>query len=156
MEITRWQRLRTRFYLFAVGVKRHMTLGARIVLIDGDKVLLVRHGYLPGWHFPGGGVEPGETAADCAAREAFEETGYQARGAVELFGLYHNTNPATNRDHVALYVCRQFEMVRQFEPSFEINELGWFSYSDLPEAIHAGTRRRLDEIFAAAPCTPNW
>src|SRR2546421_7661927 len=31
----------------------------------------------------------------------------------DFIGLYHNTT-ITDRDHVALYLCRQFELVREF------------------------------------------
>src|ERR1041384_8132577 len=54
MELTTWQRLRTRVCLFAVGVKRHMTLGTRVALIEGDRGYLIRQTYLPGGHFPRG------------------------------------------------------------------------------------------------------
>ncbi|MGH3395893.1 MAG: NUDIX hydrolase [Streptosporangiaceae bacterium] len=33
----------------------------------------------PSWVFPGGQIEPGETPAQAAAREAHEETGYTVR-----------------------------------------------------------------------------
>ena len=56
-------------------------LAALAVTLRGDHVLLVRRRNPPDaglWGFPGGHVEPGETALDAAARELFEETGVTA------------------------------------------------------------------------------
>ena len=33
---------------------RPIGLGVRMILMQGDEVVLVRHTYMPGWHFPGG------------------------------------------------------------------------------------------------------
>jgi 8-oxo-dGTP diphosphatase len=53
-------------------------VSARVVVVDpDDRVLLIRH-HAEGREFyvlPGGRVEPGETAAEAAAREVLEETG---------------------------------------------------------------------------------
>ena len=49
------------------------------IILDNDRVLLSRRppgSHLEGlWEFPGGKLEVGETAQECAAREALEETG---------------------------------------------------------------------------------
>ncbi|RYG12490.1 MAG: NUDIX domain-containing protein [Burkholderiales bacterium] len=154
--LTRWQRFRTRAFLFSVGVARRMTLGTRAVLIDGDKVFLIRQTYMPGWQFCGGGVEPGESAELSASREMLEETGYRPTAPMPLFGLYHNTNSLTNRDHVALFLCRDYEQVAAFRPNREIAEGGWFSIDALPEGTGPATIRRIGEIFRGEPITTNW
>lgn len=56
-------------------------LAALAVLIEGDRVLLVRRRNEPDaglWGFPGGRVEPGETVFAAAERELAEETGVAA------------------------------------------------------------------------------
>jgi len=147
MQMNRWQRMSVWLYLNSVGLRRRMTLGSRVMLVDGEKVLLIRHTYVPGWQFPGGGVEPGETAEESAIREVIEETGCRPVGQLELFGLYHNNNPLTNRDHIAFFVGRSFEKVFDFVPNREIAETGWFHRSALPEKITPSTSARVDEYF---------
>ena len=76
------ERLRLRVLHWGVLVTRPMSLGVRgIVISPDDEVMLVRHGYVSGWHFPGGGVEVGETCVESIARELEEEACICARRA---------------------------------------------------------------------------
>ncbi|MDR3473835.1 MAG: NUDIX domain-containing protein [Devosia sp.] len=155
MEFGPWHKWRLRLYLHLIAIKRRITLGARVMMIDGDRIYLIRHTYLPGWHMPGGGVEPGEAAAASGAREVMEESGYRLTGPLQLFGLYHNTL-TTSRDHVALYISRQFEQANVFKANLEIAEFGWFAHDALPPETSASTLRRVAEVFDGAPRSENW
>lgn len=54
---------------------------ARVLLVDPQERILLLRGRFEGaaehfWFTVGGGVEPGETVAEAAVREIFEETGF--------------------------------------------------------------------------------
>lgn len=145
-----------RTYLTLMRYRRGMTLGVRGVVFDKDgRVFLVRHGYTPGWHFPGGGVEPGETIHDSLVRELDEEGGIALDGAAELFGLYHNRRAAP-RDHVAVFICRDWHETRERTSNMEIRESGFYAVDALPEGTTEPTRRRLAEILDGAPPAATW
>jgi 8-oxo-dGTP pyrophosphatase MutT (NUDIX family) len=156
MRLSRRQVFRTRLHLFAVGVRKRLTVGVRAVLFDGDRILLIRHTYTPGWQFPGGGVEPFETAEQAAARETLEETGYAVNGRPQLHGFMLNRIAGGGRDHVAVYVWRESSQVRPFAPNMEIAECAWFDATDLPEGTEAGTARRVAEILAGGVPPSEW
>lgn len=59
-----------------------------VILDDQRRVLLILRGHEPEkgrWSVPGGSCEPGETFAEAAAREAFEETGLRVSIGEELW-----------------------------------------------------------------------
>ena len=133
-----------------------LTLGVRgIVLTEDGCVFLVRHGYVPGWHFPGGGVERGETFAQTLARELAEEGNITLTGAPALHGLFYHPR-YSNRDHVAAYVVRDFRQSEPPKPNHEIAETGFFPLGRLPEGTTGATRARLAEVIDGAPPSPRW
>src|SRR5918912_1442796 len=63
---------------------RGLTLGVRGIVIDGSgRIFLVKHSYADGRHFPGGGVEVGETVRDALDREMFEHGFFSPRALPE-------------------------------------------------------------------------
>jgi ADP-ribose pyrophosphatase YjhB (NUDIX family) len=121
---------------------------------EAGRVLLVRHTYAPGWHFPGGGVEHGETALASLTRELAEEAGVAPEDAPELFGVYANHANFPN-DHVLVYRVRRWRTCPPLENQ-EIAERGFFARDALPEATTKGTRRRLTELFDGAAPSAVW
>src|SRR5690242_808658 len=68
-----------------------LTIGVRTIVRDeGGRILLVRHTYSAGWHFPGGGVNKRETALDAAVREVREEAQVELTAPPRLVGIYLN------------------------------------------------------------------
>lgn len=118
-------------------------------------MLLIRHTYRPGWHFPGGGVEKNETALSAAIRELHEEAGVLVDGRPVLFGLYAN-HALFPGDHIALYVVRSWRQPTVPPPSHEIAEQGFFPADRLPEGINPSTARRVGEIVAGRAPAEVW
>ena len=135
---------------------RGMTLGTRTIVLrkDGAEVLLVRHGYAPGWLLPGGGVERGETLEDAARRELREEAGIVAEEAPQLHAVFLN-DAQFRGDHVACFVVRRFRE-EGFTPNAEIAEARFFAVADLPEGTTAGTRRRIAEVLGRNSPSAVW
>jgi ADP-ribose pyrophosphatase YjhB (NUDIX family) len=137
-------------------VTRPMTLGVRAAVIDAEsRILLVKHGYVAGWHLPGGGVEAGETCESAMARELAEEANVVLEAPPQLHGLFFNAH-VSRRDHVAVYVARRFRVTGERAPDREIVAARFFARHALPPDATRATRARLDEIFGFAPVSPLW
>jgi 8-oxo-dGTP pyrophosphatase MutT (NUDIX family) len=157
------QRLRQRFEPVLRGIfhlywrfARGMTLGVRAVVLDGDdRVFLVKHSYVSGWHLPGGGVEVGETMLDALRRELIEEGRIELQDEPILHGIFLNRH-VSRRDHVAIYLVKHFSQDRLPEPNREIIACGFFAASALPDETTQGTRQRISEVLEGKPKTVTW
>ncbi|MBL8782236.1 MAG: NUDIX domain-containing protein [Alphaproteobacteria bacterium] len=133
-----------------------LTIGVRIIVRDGEeRVLLVRHTYTPGWHFPGGAVDRRETAVDAAVRELREEALVEATSPPRLVGVFLST---VNRksDHIVLFEAGNWRQVAGKARPLEIAETGFFPVRDLPKGTTGGTRRRLAELLGEAETGATW
>ena len=137
-------------------LSRGLTLGVRGLVFDGaGRVFLVKHSYIDGWHLPGGGVEPGETLLSALARELLEEGNIEITADPMLHGVFFNSRNS-RRDHVALYIVRDFRQVTWPTPNHEIVGHGFYPLDRLPEGTSAATRARLAEVTRGVPVSERW
>ena len=100
---------------------------ATVVVSRAGRVLLVRD-VDPKFSMPGGGIEPGESPADAAVRELFEETGLRATRTEGLFVF----ETGIHRHHVFLV-----EAEGDVKMGHEISEFRWWdAKADMPVYGH--------------------
>ena len=152
----RFEPLIRRVFHFYSRFARGMTLGVRGVVLDRDnRVFLVKHSYVSGWHLPGGGVETGETMLESLTRELREEGNIELSGEPQLHGIFFNRR-ISKRDHVAVYIVRDFIHEKPPAPNHEIVACGFYARDELPPDTTRGTRLRLAEVLDGQPRMQDW
>ncbi|MBM6405573.1 NUDIX domain-containing protein [Phycicoccus sp. CSK15P-2] len=109
--------------------------GVTAVVVDGERVLLVRRADTGEWTPVTGICDPGEHPADTAVRECLEETGVVAQ--VDLLAWvnvtrvveYPNGDRTQYVDHT--FRCRYVSGEAHVADD-ESSEVGWFGLDDLP------------------------
>jgi 8-oxo-dGTP diphosphatase len=107
-------------------------VGVGAVIIENDRVLLVKRGHAPllgEWSIPGGGLELGETVREAVAREAREETGLRVEPG-ELLGVYdrvlRDAEGHTQYHYVLIdFLCRR--VAGEAQAAGDANEARWFT-----------------------------
>ena len=126
-------------------ILRPVTLGVRTLVVDGDRVLLVRQHGIERWHLPGGAVERGELLADAARREVLEESGCRIE-IDRLLGVYGNFSEQKS-DHSIIFVAHPLSPI-DVPLNIEIAEARYFPIAALPPQLNPYVRRRLDDYAA--------
>ena len=133
------------FRLALWKVRRPGRAGVHAVPLTGaGKVVLVRLTYAPGWRVPGGGSKRGEAPEQAMLRELREEIGLVSHGAIEPLddGRPASANPL---DRSAFFVVR--DVVYRPRRSLEVEEVGEFDPSDLPEDVTRWTAHLVERCF---------
>ena len=111
------------------------------------RVLLMQRSDNRLWAMPGGMVEVGETAAQAAEREFWEETGVHVR-AERLLGIYDNRaygGRAPFQLYMVGFMCSYVSGTPH--PTSEALDVGYYSEDALPQ-LTPGARDRVPQAFA--------
>jgi 8-oxo-dGTP diphosphatase len=111
-------------------------VGVGAIIIDGDRVALVKRGHAPlqgRWSIPGGVLEVGETLRKAVVREALEETGLAIEPG-ELLGVFERVVPDDEgrmKYHYVLidFLCRR--MAGELAAADDAEEARWFLREEL-------------------------
>lgn len=133
--------------------------GVTAVVLDGDRVLLVRRADTGAWTPVTGICDPGEHPADTAVRECLEETGVRAEvealAWVNVTGVveYPNGDRTQFVDHT--FRCRYLGGEAHVADD-ESSEVAWVRLADLPEMdpVHVERVRQAAGHVGAARLSP--
>jgi len=118
-----------------------MHLGVNIAILQNNQILLTKREDFEVWCMPGGVVEPGESLAQAAIRETYEETGFEVV-LTRLVGLYSRPAWYDGTYHVCVFVGSITGGTLNIQPS-EVLEARFFAFSDLPSDMLLGQRHRI-------------
>jgi 8-oxo-dGTP diphosphatase len=100
------------------------------VIIKNSKILATRRSPMMKlpllWEFPGGKIEPGESATECIGREIKEELGITIHETVQLNSVFHRDDSS----HIELIPFLVFSYNGEIALK-EHSEMGWFSPVEL-------------------------
>ena len=115
-------------------------IATSVAVIQNEKILLTKRDDFEIWCLPGGGVKPGESLAQGAIREVYEETGLEVR-LEELVGVYSKLG-YMNDVHSTLFTAKVIGGELRVRPG-ETIELRFFRSNELPKEIVFGHSRRV-------------
>ena len=113
-------------------------VGVLAIVMRGDSVLVVRRANppMPGrWGFPGGVLELGETVAQGAMRELFEETGVKAEavGPLTVIDTIDRDSAGGVRYHYTLVAVIGHWQSGEGMPGDDAEEVAWLTRAEIVE-----------------------
>ena len=145
-----------------IGKQGVLRPGASGLIFDQarEKVLLTRREDNGQWCLPGGGMDPGESAAEACAREVLEETGLQVL-VTKLVGIYTTPHllieyPDGNKFQPVTFSFEAQVTGGELKLSEETTDFGYFTVAELEtmdlmgnhlHRIYDAIKNQLEAVF---------
>lgn len=121
------------------------TIGATIAIMQDGRILLTRREDFEVWCLPGGAVDPGESVAQTAIREAREETGLDVE-LTHLVGIYSKTKALHGGNHLVLFAARPAGGAVS-PANDEVIEMDYFDLDELPRPLMEGHEQQIRDAL---------
>src|SRR5580692_2171923 len=125
-----------------------------VVVNHAGAILLIRRTDNGNWALPGGGIDLGESVAQAAVRETFEESGIECviTGIVGIYSdpkhvIFYTSNGEARQEFSIVLTARL--LGGQPTPTSESSEVRWVPESELPGyTMDQSMRIRIDDFLA--------
>jgi len=131
-----------------LGYLTPLSVADTAVIDPEGKILLIRRADDGSWAMPGGACDTGETPAAAAARETWEESGYQVE-ITRLLGVFDSRLVGTQSSrHLYHLLFAAAPVAGEAKTSNETSEVGWFSWESIPWGeLSPGHHQRLQFVM---------
>ncbi len=145
-----------------IGKQGVLRPGASALIFDPprEKILLTRREDNGRWCLPGGGMDPGESAAEACVREVLEETGLEVR-VTKLVGIYTTPDlliefPDGDKIQPVAFSFEAEITGGELGLSDETTDFGWYTVAEMEamdtvenhvQRIHDALKNRPEAIF---------
>ena len=124
-------------------------VGAGVVVVDGDRVLLVKPTYKSLWEVPGGLAEVNESPRDAARREIAEELDLDVSIGQLLVSDWVGSGALPDDGLMLLYACSRIDTSDIRLAPDELSEWRWVAHADLADCLPDFMARRVDVAVTA-------
>ena len=145
-----------------IGREGVLRPGASALIFDEarERILLTRREDNGRWCLPGGGMDPGESAAEACVREVSEETGLEVK-VTKLVGIYTSPDlliefPDGNKIQPVAFSFEVEITGGELGLSGETTDFGWYTVAEMEamdtvenhvERIHDAVKNRPEAVF---------
>jgi 8-oxo-dGTP diphosphatase len=121
-------------------------VGVGVIITRNNQVLLLKRKSVHGadsWSTPGGHLDFGESPEACAIREAKEETDIDIT-AVKFKAVTNDVFEVEGKHYITLWMEGEYlSGEAKVNAAYEMSEVGWFSWDELPESLFSPFRSLL-------------